>query len=538
MTASFACLSRLRAQPWSIAVMLLLAGCQSSQLEALLQGETAPPPRATAPPSQATKAPAPKPLSPPAVASKTSPPAAQPAPPPVDRGFLYSPYPFPTSLPVPPPSAASPGSAPQPSPETAALTTPGLEAKPPLFTPYLNRPPEEAKPAAPIHSTVPPVTSEATVRVGLLLPLSGANAELGQAMLNAAQMAVFHFADKRFELLTHDTKGTPQGAVRAATIAVGDGASMILGPLLSASTRAVGPVAQAANVPVVAFSSDRSVAGGGTYTMGFLPSAEIKRIVAFARSKGVRRFAALAPDNVYGDTVVSAFKDAVAANGGTVARVQLYDPHGESFDDAVRALANYGSRRQSLLSQRRELEGREDEVSLRALRRLGRLQTIGELPFDALLVADGGKRLQSVAALLPFYDIDPKKVRMLGTGQWDVPGIGAEPALIGGWFAAPSPTARADFVAAYRETYGAAPPRLATLAYDAAALAAVLARGKDGPDFSARAITVPSGFWGRDGIFRFLPEGVAERGLAVMKVGRHGAEIISRAPETFQAKTN
>ena len=154
------------------------------------------------------------------------------------------------------------------------------------------------------------------------------------------------------------------------------------------------------------------------------------------------------------------------------------------------------------------------------------------------MVADGGKRLQSVAALLPFYDIDPKKVRMLGTGQWDVPGIGTEPALIGGWFAAPSPTARADFVAAYRETYGAAPPRLATLAYDAAALAAVLARGKDGPDFSARAITVPSGFWGRDGIFRFLPEGVAERGLAVMKVGRHGAEVISRAPESFQAKIN
>ncbi|HIN21539.1 MAG TPA: penicillin-binding protein activator, partial [Rhodospirillales bacterium] len=314
MTASFACLSRFRAQPWSIAMMLLLAGCQFSQLGALLQGETAPQPRATAPPSEATKAPAPKHLRPPAAASTASPPAAQPGPPPVDQGFLYSPYPFPTSLPVPPPPSAPSSALPSASP--------GTEPEPPLFTPYLNRPAEQAEPMAPIRSTMPPITSEGTVRVGLLLPLSGANAELGQAMLNAAQMAVFHFADKRFELLTQDTKGTPQGAVRAATIAVGDGASMILGPLLSASTRAVGSVAQAANVPVVAFSSDRSVAGGGTYTMGFLPSAEIKRIVAFARSKGVRRFAALAPDNVYGETVVTAFEDAVAANGGTVARVQ------------------------------------------------------------------------------------------------------------------------------------------------------------------------------------------------------------------------
>jgi len=377
-----------------------------------------------------------------------------------------------------------------------------------------------------------------SVRVALLLPLSGPNAGLGQAMLNAAQLAMFNFADKRFELLVHDTKGSAQGASDAASAAIGDGASIILGPLLAASVRAVGPQARAANVPVIAFSSDRSVTGDGTYTMGFLPGAEIRRIVAYARSKGVKRFAALAPDNVYGETVISAFEAAVAQNGGTIARVQFYDPGATDFTAAVRVLADYDARRQVLLEQRKELEGRDDEVSRRALKRMERLQTIGDLPFDALLLADGGKRLLSIAALLPFYDIDPGKIRMLGTGQWDVPGLGSEPALIGGWFAAPSPTARADFISDYTETYGAVPPRLATLAYDATALAAVQARGKSGPDFSAQAITVPSGFWGRDGIFRFLPGGIAERGLAVMRVGRRDSEILSRAPETFQAQVN
>jgi ABC-type branched-subunit amino acid transport system substrate-binding protein len=373
---------------------------------------------------------------------------------------------------------------------------------------------------------------------GLVAALERANAGLGQAMLNAAQLAVFNFADESFELLIHDTKGSPGAATEAASAAIGDGAALILGPLLSASTRAVGAVARAANVPVIAFSSDRSVAGGGTYTMGFLPSAEIWRIVAYARSKGVRRFAALAPDNIYGETVVSALENAVAANGGTVPRVQFYDPNTTDFSVVVRTLANYNSRRQALLGQRKELKGREDEVSRRALKRLAKLQTIGDLPFDALLLAEGGKRLQAIAALLPFYDIDPAKVRMLGTGQWDMPGLGAEPALVGGWFAAPSPAARTDFETTYKETYGRASPRLATLAYDATALAAVLAKAEQGANFSAAAITVTSGFWGRDGIFRFLPSGVAERGLAVMKVGRHGPEVISRAQETFQAAIN
>ena len=548
MTVCFALNSRLCVVAWPLALMLLLGGCQTSKIPDWLQGRSGAP-QATAPPSQATRAPEPAPARP---ASRPSAPPNSPEtiqfpfdPPPgkavtetttetttIATVWPSPPVTGPFAAPTPAPAAPAPG-------EAAAIPFPEDGKAWPSLKPYLT---QQQKPGAPDlesppRSTVPQPTAD-TVRVALLVPLSGANARLGQAMLNAAQLAVFNFADKRFELLAHDTRGTPAGASQAASAAIGDGASMILGPLLAASVRAVGPQARAANVPVAAFSSDRSVAGNGTYTMGFLPSAEIWRIVAYARSKGVKRFAVLAPENTYGETVIGALEAAVAANGGTVTRVQVYDPYATDFTLAVRQLADYGYRRQALLAQRKELEGSDDEVSRRALKRLEMLQTIGDLPFDALLLAAGGKRLLSIAALLPFYDIDPQKIRMLGTGQWDVPGLGAEPALIDGWFAAPSPTARADFIKTYKETYGAKSPRLATLAYDATALAAVLARGDNGPDFSAQAITMPSGFWGRDGIFRFLPSGIAERGLAVMKVGRRDSEVLSRAPETFQARVN
>ncbi|MBI2978797.1 MAG: penicillin-binding protein activator [Rhodospirillales bacterium] len=517
-------LPRRWAAPWSVAVALALAACQSSEIPPWLQGETA-----GRPPSEATRMPVQRPQTPPSPLSQVRPRPVPHAESPTQRmppagQYPEPPFPLPT-IPFPPADDGNRATAPGAEPQLS-------------FVPLLSRAPKAGTAAAAPRSTIPPPLSKDIVRVALLLPLSGANADLGKAMLDAAQMAVFDFADSRFELLSHDTRGTAAGAAAAASVAIGDGASVILGPLLAASVRAVAPVARAANVPVVAFSSDRSVAGNGVYTLGFLPSAEIRRIVSFARAQGIIRFAALAPENAYGETVVGAFEDAVAANGGTVTRIQFYDPGAEDFTEPVRALANYSTRRQALLDQRRALEGRDDEVSKHALKRLERLQTIGELPFDALLVADGGKRLQTIAALLPFFDIDPSKVRMLGTGQWDERGIGAEPALIGGWFAAPPPSARSDFETAFRALYGKNPPRLATLAYDATALAAVLARSDKGPDFSATAITSSSGFWGRDGIFRFLPQGTAERGLAVMRVTRHGAEIISRAPETFQAAIN
>lgn len=520
--------------------MLVMSGCQTSKISDWLQGQNSGP-KATAPPSQATRSPQSLPEIPSFKGPKNSSENIQFPFGPQNTKKATNTTEDSTKLPtpkievsvVPKPSL----NLPQPSRETKVTSFSVNTITGPSLKPFLEKKQKDSTQVAHFSSTLPQLLED-SVRVALLLPLSGSNAKLGQAMLNAAQLAVFNFANKKFELLVHDTKGTPQGASFAASSAISDGASIILGPLLAASVRAVAPLAQAANVPVAAFSSDRSVVGNGTFTMGFLPSAEIWRIVSYARSQGIKRFAALAPNDIYGETVIDAFESAVIKNGGIVSRVQYYDPFASDFSPAVRQLADYDIRRAELLKQRKDLEDSDNEVSRRALKRLEQLQTIGDLPFDALLLAAGGERLLSIAALLPFYDIDPGKIRMLGTGQWDVPGLGAEPALIDGWFAAPSPEARINFMNTYKSIYGKAAPRLATLAYDATALAAVMAKAESGPDFSILAITKPSGFWGRDGIFRFLPSGIVERGLAVMKVDRRNSKTLSKAPETFQSQVN
>ena len=373
------------------------------------------------------------------------------------------------------------------------------------------------------------------VRVGLLLPLSGDNAALGQSMLDAAQLALFSFADSHLELVVRDTQGTPEGAAAAAALAIGDGARLILGPLLAASVAAVAPQAQAAGVRVIAFSTNRAVAGNGVYLMGFLPGSEIERVLGYASRQGIRRVAVLVPDDEYGRTVIEAARLAAELLGVEVARVETYDPGAQDFSGVVRRLADFDSRRQALLDQRQELEGRDDEIAKRALARLEKLQTIGDVDFESLILADGGGRLLSVAALLPHFDIDPRRVRMLGTGQWDVPGLAAEPALLGGWYAAPDPAARAAFDQQFQSFYRTQPKRLATLAYDAMALAAVLARATGGPAFTDQALMQPSGFAGRDGVFRFTPEGVTERGLAILQVQRGQNKILAPAPASFTA---
>ena len=153
--------------------------------------------------------------------------------------------------------------------------------------------------------------------------------------------------------------------------------------------------------------------------------------------------------------------------------------------------------------------------------------------FDALLLPQGGERLKATARQLRQAGLDASQVRLLGSGLWDDPATVGEPALVGGWFAASPPDARAQFEAKFRATYGHAPPRLASLSFDAAALAAVLAKNGGADPFTTDAILNPRGFAGVDGLFRFTPDGLVQRGLAVIEVGPQGNTVVSPAPSSF-----
>ena len=279
------------------------------------------------------------------------------------------------------------------------------------------------------------------------------------------------------------------------------GARLILGPVFRDSVAAAAVPARARGVNIVAFSTDAAVAGDGVYLLAFLPGPQVERVVSYAVSRGHRRFAALAPETPYGAAVIEALRASVFRNGGTLALVERY-------------------------------AGAED--AMEPARRLARLDDPGGPGFDAVLVAAGGRELRRVAPLLPFFDIDPAEVQFLGTGLWDGTGLGDEPALVGGWYAAPPPEIVARFYDRFAEHFPYRPPRIATLAYDAVALAAALSR-ESAPGFSREALYAAQGFAGADGIFRFGTDGRVQRGLAVLEVRPDGPAVVDPAPVAFPA---
>ncbi len=464
----------------SALVVIGLAGCEATTLEANLSqwlggtgtaGETP----ATEPPTEIAR--------------------IEPAPPP------------PEPEPAPPPEPAAPEPAPPAPPQPVEPVV--VEPAPPV----LKAP--ETGPAA----------------VAILLPLSGRYAGLGELMLDAAQLALFDVADEGFVLRPYDTLGTAAGAARAAQAAIEEGAAMVLGPVFNATTAAAAPAARERAINVIAFSNDRSVAGNGVFLMGFMPEQQIERVVAFARTQGLSRFAALVPETAYGTAVVEALRAAAVRNESRVVRVEYYPADAAEVELQVRRLARYDQRQAALRARRLALEGGDDPESEAALAALASSQTLGRLDYDAVILPEGGPSLRSIASLLPYYDIDPNAIRFIGTYLWYEPDLGREPALVGGWYAGPPPAQKDAFRQRFENSYRRAPPAIASIAYDAVALAAAMAKKGD---FSADAILSPNGFAGIDGIFRFNRDGTADRGLAVIEVTSLGFRVVSSPPSTFQ----
>lgn len=422
-------------------------------------------------------------------------------------------------LPVPTPAAPTAASASSDAVtvDTTAYPTPENRAS----APALDRATFEEAFTPPPAMAAKSLPAGQKVTVALLLPLSGKNANLGRAMLNAAQLAFFDIGYDKVKLMPRDTKDGPASAAKAADAAIKAGADLILGPVFSEQLAAVRPVASAANVPVVSFSTDWKQADGNTYIMGFLPFAQISRVVNYAHSHGHTRFASFAPQSEYSDIVLKTLYYALDQFGLKTIQAGTFSPLQPDLIEIVGDFINV-------------------PMSAGEHGKPGRPTGRPAPAFDALVLPMGGESLKSVTNILNYYNLDPRSVRLLGTGLWDDPALLREVSLYGGWFAASDPSLRADFEQRYKDTYQGDAPRLSTLAYDATAMAAVLAQsaGEGTDPFDRARLTAPRGFAGIDGIFRFRSDGLVERGLAVLEVRQNGFKVIDPAPAAFIGLTN
>ena len=323
-------------------------------------------------------------------------------------------------------------------------------------------------------------------RIALLLPLSGPQAALGEALQQGAELALFDQNNPRIEFIPLDTAGTSMGAADAARRAVSLGVVSIVGPLTGAETAAIAPIAQAARLPVLAFTNDASQAAPGVWTLGVTPEQQIRRVMGSAMSGGARQFGLVAPDDGFGRAMAAALRKAAADFNLPGPGIVLY---------------NQGA-------------GAAGPVAEMSRRIAGSI--------DAVVIGANGFRARELAAAIRTGTQDTARPALLGHALWVADaGLANEPALHGALFPAPDERARGVFEARYQQSFGQRAPRIAGVAHDAALMAAGLALAPAGttPDAMPR-------FEGVDGPVQLRPGGAVDRGLALYRLSPNGEAVL------------
>ena len=342
-------------------------------------------------------------------------------------------------------------------------------------------------------------------RIAVLLPFTHSSAGVrneASGLLAAVEMALFDQGGNDILIMPKDTKGDARVAATVASEAIREGADLIIGPLFANNVTSVANTAREFEVPILAFSNDRSAAGGGAYLISFPPEEEVARIVDWASLQGINRFAFIGPRNVYARRVETALRFEASRRGGTVVGSEFYDPSDEAPVDEAQRLA--GRVKSAINSGAQKV---------------------------AIMIPDDGVQLRAVAPLLPYYGNDLRRLQYIGTSIWDDESIWREPVMNGAVFATPDPQSSRYFTNAFERNYNREPADLASLGYDAVALAIPFLADGVVTDEELREL---DGFRGLNGLFRFRGDGTVERGLAVMTIRPSGPELLEEAPNSFR----
>ncbi|MCG7629249.1 penicillin-binding protein activator [Epibacterium sp. MM17-32] len=350
----------------------------------------------------------------------------------------------------------------------------------------------------------PTINTSKPVPVALLVPRGSAQRGddvLAKSLENAARLAIADLNGVQVDLRVYDTAGNPQTAANVATLAVQDGARIILGPVYAEAANAAGIAAAKRGVNVLAFSNNTSIAGGNVFVMGATFDNSANRLTQYAARQGKRTMVVVSGNNAAGQAGRSAIQLAAVQSGMTLAGNVSYDLSQQGVINAVPTITN--SVRQS----------NADVMFMTAT-------TAGALPL--------------LTQLLPEAGVKTTDVQYMGLTRWDIPAQTLElPGVQNGWFALPDPQKTEAFRARYQSTYGAAPHPIGGLAYDGiAAIGALVSAGNSGA-LTGAALTQPAGFQGTGGIFRLRPDGTNERGLAVATIQDQKVVIIDPAPRSF-----
>ena len=363
--------------------------------------------------------------------------------------------------------------------------------------------------------------------IGVVLPLSGKNAPVGQRALRGLEMGLgLHIPGSSFKLAVMDSEGNPDSARRGVERLVKeDNVIAVVGSLLSKTAPAVAAKSDELGVPSIALSQKGGLTeiGPNVFRNSLTSEMQIRYLVRTAMEDyGMKKFAILYPNDQYGVEFSNIFWDEVLARGGQVTAVQTYSTKETDFRLVIQRLVGtyYGEARQDEFNVRLKEKQKTEKRSARK----DNVETI--LPpitdFDGIFVPDSAKALGQIAAMLAFNDV--RGVKLLGTNLWNTPAITKRAGnfvnnLMFVDSIVPNVQEQSRFATEYKALYNESPSLIEIQAYDAGLiLRQLIASGADSRQSLTKKLTELNKFPGALGPLTMSPDREIERPVTALTV--------------------
>ena len=370
------------------------------------------------------------------------------------------------------------------------------------------------------------------VKIGMLLPLSGVNSQIGNSLLKAAKLSLSKTKNNNIKLFIKDTEDNDINIISSYYDLINEKVDIILGPLFTKNIKIINPVSADENTIMITFSNNSEIKNESTFISGLTPEDEIREAVNYAISKGSEKFGLIFPNNEYGLRSKKLIQNLVLEKNGEISEFVFYNSEKPDFYEVSKKIANYEQRKLQLEKKLEELKNTNTVAAEKKYKKLKNKDTLGELEFDSLFIgADNLKHISMLASILPYYDVDPKKVVYIGNSLWANNVALKEPALERGIFPSFSNKKFGNFELEYSDVYNIKPHQIAYIAFDLVGLISNLQRKNKKINISN--ITASNGFIGTKGLFRFRSDGSIQRSLSVFQIKNQNPIEVKKANLNF-----
>ena len=303
------------------------------------------------------------------------------------------------------------------------------------------------------------ILADEKIKIGLLVPLSGEHAEIGQSIIKATQLAINKINNPLIEIIPKNSKSNPETTLRSAKELQELGVRIVIGPVFNKSLIYLDELK---NITFLSLTNKDNDKSKNVISSGINATSQLKTIKKFLELNEIQKTIFLIPDSSYKNEI----KKGISSSKIKILKKYTYDPNPTKLTNQIEKITNYKRRKQNLEDEIKRLKNSKIINKDSLIEKLEKQDTIGKVKFDSLIIADFDESLKSVTTSLLYTDISPKKKYFITLNQWFDQSLLKETSSQPLYFPSINKKNYENFTSEYFEKFDQYPNQLSFLSFD------------------------------------------------------------------------